>query len=258
MGGSPFKHILNKKNLSHFSIVFFMMRRILFLVVSSFLLGFNTVYAQVAGGDLPFLSSYKEEIRYFQELITGGQYAEPSPLIKGDPYHFSRQFEAGSLRINGITYPQVPLVYDVFRDQLVTFHPVFNQKILIKPEKIDGFTLSNGQRFRYVANNTSYIHHGNGIYEVLAQGKALALAKRYKTSKSIRELSRFDEEYVAKVDYFILSEGVFFPVNSSKQAFAALGLSSKAVKKELKSKGLQFGRSPESFLQFLVTQPRLN
>jgi hypothetical protein len=212
----------------------------------------------VASSDLPFLSSYKEEIRYFQELITGGQYAEPSSLIKGDPYHFSRQFEAGSLRINGITYPEVPLVYDVFRDQLVTFHPVFNQKILIKPEKIDGFTLNNGQLFRYLANTTSYVHHGNGIYEVLAQGKALALAKRYKTSKSLRELSRFDEEYVAKVDYFIWNEGVFFPVNYSKQAFSALGLSTKALKKEIKCKGLQFGRSPEAFLQFLVTQPRLN
>ena len=234
------------------------MRRILFLVVSFFFLGFNTAHAQVAGADLPYLSSYKEEIRYFQELITGGQYAEPSSLIKGDPYHFSRQFEAGSLRINGITYPEVPLVYDVFRDQLVTFHPVFNQKILIKPEKIDAFTLSNGQRFRYLDGNASYTHHGNGIYEVLAQGEALALAKRYKTSKSIRELSRFDEEYVAKVDYFIWKEGFFYPVNSSKQAFAALGLTAKALKKELKSKGLQFGRSPEAFLQFLVTQPRLN
>ena len=86
----------------------------------------------------------------------------------------------------------------------------------------------------------------------------MALAKRYKTTKSLRELSRFDEEYVAKVDYFVWNEGVFFPVNSSKQAFSALGLSAKALKKEIKSKGLQFGRSPEAFLQFLVTQPRLN
>lgn len=234
------------------------MRRILFLVVSFFLLNLTPSIAQVAKADLPFLSSYKEEIRYFQELITGGQYAEPSALIKGDPYHFSRQFEVGSLRINGITYPEVPLVYDVFRDQLVTFHPVFNQKILIKPEKIDGFTLSNGQLFSYLPGNASYIRHSNGIYEVLARGKSLALAKRYKTSKSLRELSRFDEEYVTKVDYFIWIEGVFFPINSSKQAFMALGLSAKALKKELKSKGLQFGKSPEAFLQFLVTQPQLN
>lgn len=234
------------------------MRRILFLVVSFFLLTLTAVNAQVAEVNLPFLSNYKEEIRYFQELITGGQYAEPSALIQGDPYHFSRQFEAGSLRINGITYPEVPLVYDIFRDQLVTFHPVFNQKILIKPEKIDGFTLNNGQLFRYLAGNESYTHHSNGIYEVLAQGKALALAKRYKTSKSIRELSRYDEEYVPKVGYFIWREGAFSSVNSSKQAFSALGLSAKEFKKELKSKGLRFGRSPEAFLQFLVTHPRLN
>ena len=87
----------------------------------------------------------------------------PSSLIKGDPYFLTRQFEVGSLRINGITYPEVPLIYDIYRDQLVTFHPIFNQKILIKPEKIDGFTLSKGQLFRYFSGNESFIHHGNGI-----------------------------------------------------------------------------------------------
>jgi hypothetical protein len=233
-----------------------MMRTILFLVALAL---FNQeASAQVAGKDLPFLKVYQEEIPYFQELITGGQYAAPSARIKGDPYFVTRQFEAGTLRINGISYPQVPLIYDIFRDQLVTFHPIFSQKILIKPEKIDGFEWSDGKLFRFFPGNESFLHHGNGIYEVLGEGKATALAKRYKTTRSLRDISRYDAEYVAKKDYFLWKEGTFFPIKKSSQAFAALQLNAKVLKKELKSKGLQFKKAPEAFLNYLVANSESN
>ena len=234
------------------------MRCILLLSVFAFLFVQQEVNAQVVGEDLPFLSAYQQELPYFQELITGGQYAAPSPRIKGDPYFTSRQFEEGVLRINGITYPQVPLIYDTYHDQLITFHPIFNQKILIKPEKIDGFTLSEGQLFRFFAGNESFLHHGNGIYQILGQGNAIALAKRHKITKESRDQARFDSEYVEKTAYFVWQEGRFSSIKNAAQAIASLGLDAKVLKKELKEKGLQFKKSPEAFLQFLVTNPKSN
>jgi hypothetical protein len=228
------------------------------LSVFAFLFAQQVVNAQVVGEDLPFLSTYQQELPYFQELITGGQYASPSPRIKGDPYFTSRQFEEGVLQINGITYPQVPLIYDTYHDQLITFHPIFNQKILIKPEKIDGFTLSEGQLFRFFAGNESFLHHGNGIYQILGQGNALALAKRYKITKESRDQARFDSEYVVKTAYFVWQEGRFSSIKNAAQAIASLGLDAKVLKKELKDKGLQFKKSPEAFLQFLVTKSKSN
>lgn len=234
------------------------MLKIVFFLSSVFFFLSNGISAQVAGENLPYIPAYRDQIPYFQELITGGQFAEPSSLIKGEPYYGSRQFERGTLRINGITYPEVPLVYDCYRDQLVTFHPIFNQKILIKPEKIDGFTLSNGQLFRHFAGNESYFRHGNGIYQVIGEGKAIALAKRYKTTKALREMSRYNEEYLDKVEFFIFKDGAFRVVKKASDAYLALGLEPKVFKKELKAKGLQFKPNPEGFLSFLVSHPTLD
>jgi hypothetical protein len=234
------------------------MRKIVFFLSSAFFFLNNGISAQVVGENLPYIPAYREQIPYFQELITGGQYAEPSSLIKGDPFHFSRQFEKGILSINGITYPEVPLVYDSYRDQLVTFHPIFNQKILIKPDKIDGFSLANGQVFRHFFGNETYFRNGNGIYQVVGEGQAFALAKRYKTTKSLRELSRYDEEYVEKVDYFVLTNGMYTEVKKASDAYEALSLDPKVLKKEIKSRGLQFKQNPESFLNFLVTYQGLD
>jgi hypothetical protein len=212
-------------------------------------------FAQVAGDNLAYLSEYKEQLPYFQELITGGQYAEASKLIQGDPYFASRQFEKGTLKINGISYPGVPLLYDCYLDQLVTFHPVFNQKILIKPEKIDGFALSNGAMFRFLKGNSDYLRNSNGIYQILGEGDFTALAKRYKTTKPTRELSQFDEIFVEKSDFFLWSEGVFYPVSKGNQAIEILNLRPKETKKQLRSNNLNFRQNPENYLRFLVSQP---
>ncbi len=229
-----------------------MQRIIFFLFIASFYLG--NANAQVAGGSLAYLPEYREQLPYFQELITGGQYAEASRLIQGDPYFASRQFEKGTLRINGITYPDVPLLYDCYLDQLVTFHPIFNQKILIKPEKIDGFVLSNGAGFRYFANNPSYLRDHNGIYEVLGEGDFTALAKRYKTTKPVREMSQFDELFVEKSDYFLWKAGFFYPISKGKQAIDLLGFNPKEVKDEIRAQNLNFKQNPGDFLRFLVAK----
>lgn len=233
------------------------MKKILFFLFTGFCFVSNG-YSQVAGANLAYLSEYKEQLPYFQELITGGQYAEASRLIQGNPYFASRQFEDGTLTINGIVYPEVPLLYDSYLDQVVTFHPIFNQKILIKPEKIDGFVLSNGSGFRFFSGNEEYLRNQNGIYEVLGEGDFLALAKRYKTTKELREMSQYDAVFVEKSDYFLVQSGEFFPVTKGKQAIEILGLDPKETKKQLRSAGLNFKLNPERFLQFLTRKPAAN
>lgn len=210
-------------------------------------------YSQVAGDNLAYLPEYQAQLPYFQELITGGQYAEASRLIQGNPYFGSRQFENGTLTINGIVYPEVPLLYDSYLDQVVTFHPIFNQKILIKPEKIDGFVLSNGSSFRFIPGNSDFIHNQNGIYEVLGSGEFTALAKRYKSTKSLREMSQYDAVFLEKVAFFLWKNETFYPVSKANQAIAILGLNPKETKKQLRAAGLNFRQNPEGFLQFLVT-----
>lgn len=210
--------------------------------------------AQVVGANLAYLPEYKEALPYFQELITGGQYAEASRLIEGNPYFASRQFENGTLSINGIVYPEVPLLYDSYLDQLVTFHPIFNQKILIKPEKIDGFKLSNGSSFRFIPGNSNYLRNQNGIYEILGEGEFTALAKRYKSTKENRDISQYDAIFVAKSDFFLWKNGVFYPVSKGKQILEIIGLDVKQTKKELRAEGLNFKQGPENFLRYLVTK----
>lgn len=227
-----------------------MQRIIFFLFSSMFFVTFTK--AQIVGDEVTYLASYKEELPYFQELITGGQYVEAKKTIEGHPFYFSRQFGNGSLMINGITYPGVPLMYDIYKDEVITFHPIYNQRILINPDKIDEFNLSNGERFKYFEGNESYLNNSNGLYQVLNEGENSVLVKRFKTTKSNRTISIYTDEFVEKKDFFIRKSGLFNQINKSKQAFEVLGLDKKAANKYLKERKIRFQDAPEKYLTTLV------
>lgn len=176
---------------------------------------------------------YKNQLPYFQELISGGQYADLPRNIDGDPYYKSRNFDYGVLKINGIDYQEVPLLYDSYKDYLVTFHPIFNQKILMKSEKIDEFVLFGEDQFQVFGENKGYPHHGNGFYRVLSDGDVKVLVKYYKELKVSKDMTTYLKHMVSYEDYFLWFEGDFVKINRKKEAIQALGLEKKAVKRAL-------------------------
>ena len=63
------------------------------------------------------------------------------PITEGNPYFLTESFSTGSVSYNGLNYEQVPLLYDIVRDEVVVRHPTGFPIALIK-EKIDSFSFS--------------------------------------------------------------------------------------------------------------------
>ncbi|MEP0713565.1 hypothetical protein [Algoriphagus sp.] len=199
-----------------------------------------------------YLSLYKEQLPYFQELITGGQYREPPLNYEGSPYFLDRKFGEGSLSINRITYTEVPLLYDVNVDVLVTFHPIYNQKILIKPEKIEEFQLKDGSVFRKLPGNDSYGLDKNGFYQVLNDGEIKVLIKRTKYIDPTKSIGKFTHAFLERDDYFYWFDDEFVLIRKKKQAIKSLGLSKKEVKKHLNGRSIYFSVDKEKYIYELA------
>ncbi len=195
-----------------------------------------------------FLALYKDQLPYFQELITGGQYAEAPLNYEGHPYFQTRVFEEGILTINGIKYSDVQLLFDEDADVLVTFHPIYKQKILIKPEKVEEFQLKEGNLFRRFEGNRSYSHHRNGFYEVLKDGEIKVLLKHYKDAVPTKEIGKYTYKFEENSEYFYWHKGEFVPINRKKQAIQSLGLNKKEVKNFLKTKDIYFALEKEKYI----------
>lgn len=195
-----------------------------------------------------YLSLYKEQLPYFQELITGGQYEEPPRNYEGDPYYLDRTFGDGVLSINKIKYTEVPLIYDESGDVVITFHPIHRQKILINSDKIEEFQLKDGSLFRKFEGNDSYFHHNNGFYKVLEDGEIKVLIKYYKLKDPIKETGKYTHRFVEKIDYFYWNDNEFVLIRKKKQAIKSLGLSKREVKKNFKDKSLYFSMDRQKYI----------
>ncbi len=232
------------------------MLKIIFFFSGLLFLG-GAANAQVVQEPKSYLSLYQEQLPFFQELISGGLYADSPRNFDGFPFYKTRVFEPGVLQINQVSYSEVPLLYDSQADYVVTFHPVHNQKILIKSEKVGEFRLSDGTVFRNFPGNESYIHHKNGFYEVSADKEVKLLIKHYKLLKPVKELGQYVKEYIPYSEYFLWHAGQFEPISRKSQAIKLLGLDKKAVKKQFRDNPIDFRRNTEAYFATLV-ELRLN
>jgi hypothetical protein len=227
------------------------MLKITFFLSAFLFLGWSAS-GQVVQEPKSYLALYQDQLLFFQELISGGLYADAPKNFDGFPFYNTRVFESGVLKINEVSYSEVPLLYDSQADWVITFHPIYNQKILIKSEKVDEFKLSDGSVFRNFKGNDSYNHHENGFYEVAFDREIKLLIKHYKVLKPVKELGQFTKEYIAYSDFFFWNKEQFESVSRKSQAIKLLGLDKKEVKQSFKGNSLDFKRNMEEYLARLV------
>lgn len=213
--------------------------------------------AQVAHSDLE--KTYLSNIPFHQEVITGGYYVDPPPNIEGNPYFRTKSFEKGTITINGLTYEDIPLLYNIQKDQIITFHPIHSQKILLNGEKVNAFTLFMPDKtiFVQVENNKTYANHNNGFYELIKDGKAQLLCKHYKTTSSKKEVGKYSGYFIESSDYLLKKNNEIIVVKNRKQAFDFLELEKKELLKELKKNGIYFRGNQRAFLEFLTASHNL-
>jgi hypothetical protein len=201
------------------------------------------------------IEKYRDYIPLDQDVVSGGYFVDPPKTYEGHPYFLSKNFEVSQITINGLTYPEVPLLYNIWKDEVLTFQPVHKQKILIRSDKIDRFVLQREKPVSFVRlhENPNYSHHGNGIYELYVGGPASILIKHRKQTNSKREVGVYTHEFYELQDYFIKRAEKIMQVTAKKQATVFLGLDKKEMRKLTREAKLDYRSDKASYLEFLVS-----
>lgn len=123
-----------------------------------------------------------EAVSYFNtaagsqaEFVNGLQYTLAPPANKGSHYFQDKNYCVPSLiRFNNTWYKNVPVLYDVFNDQMISFSG--NDLFVLQTEKISDVYLLGHHFIRFVNGLPQ------GFYDLLYEGKTQVLAKRTKMS----------------------------------------------------------------------------
>jgi hypothetical protein len=161
----------------------------------------------------------------------------------GHPFFISEAFRQGNLYYNGVLYEDVPLMYDLSRDQLVTknFSKELNVKLLT--EKIDSFSIGKNNFVRVVADS-NVLSIPAGFYEKLYSGNIVVLGKY---EKKVEYSLRAEDKITKLVEhdhYFIGKEGKYHLITGESDLLSVFKEQRGELRKFLNRREVNFKKDP--------------
>lgn len=184
-------------------------------------------------------------------LYNGSEYLEYTyQLQEGHPFFGSLGWTKGVVHFDGMTFRDVPMLYDLVKDQLVI--PDFQNlhKINLPADKVEGFTISGHTFVRLVPDSSTEIK--TGFYELLYHSKTDLFVKRQKKIEEKHLDVRIDNVVISQDIYYVRKDGVYHPIKNKADLIHVLKDRRKEIAQRLKDNGLKFRQNPEQTMLIAV------
>lgn len=200
-------------------------------------------------------------ISYFNEFI-----GQESWLYNGPSYEFFKvktdnsaffqdvtSFGKGSVIYNGYRYDNIPLLYDIYNDLVVSiYHNGFSKYSLIS-ERLSEFYLNN-HHFVYLQGNSNGAKTPlkGGFFDLIYDGKLQVLVKRSKILQETIGSSEIRNYFILKADYYLKKDGVYYPISKERSFLNHFKDQKSEFKKQLNIAGIKFKNDPERAMIILA------
>ncbi len=196
------------------------------------------------------VQNFTAKIGEQSRLYNGPEYYQYNPAIKGNAYYNDKNvWQLGSVCYDHVTYTNVPMMYDIFKDCVVILHPNKAFRYSLLNDKLLNFNLLD-HHFVYI--NVDSLKNSvvaNGIYSQLYNGTIEVLAK---TSKSIQNnitISNNESYFTSEKKNFYLKKGnVYYRINNEASILKALQDKKEQVQLFIRGNGINYRKEPEQAL----------
>jgi hypothetical protein len=201
-----------------------------------------------------FYKSIGQESR----LYNGHEYVPYDLSIKGTalfPYD-AKDWQTGEVDYDGILYKNVPMKYDIYKDEVVVqLYNKFSMFALLS-DKVHDFSFGNHHFIRIEADqlpdNSDLLK--TGFYDQLYNGKTELLARREKSLQSSSNTATTSEtSFLAKDDYFLKKGNVYYKVSSKGSILKVLKDKKKELQQYLKQNHINYRDNHEDAMVKLAS-----
>ncbi|MBB6612546.1 hypothetical protein H7F15_15985 [Pontibacter sp. Tf4] len=215
------------------------------------------VQAQSGQADTGFLQqsvsgaikSYQQTIGMQALLYNGSEYrVQVRPHIEGNQYYDAKTFVEGNVAYDGALYSSVPLLYDVELDEVITIHPVSGLSQKLVKEKVSGFEIGKHTFIRIAVDSAAKASLKPGFYSLLYDGETKALHRREKVLQERVTNNGYEGEYKTTDRFYLLKDGVYYPVKSKGSVLNVLRDQKKELNKFIRENSIRFKYQRESAL----------
>jgi len=177
----------------------------------------------------------------YERINSGHVFFETNDLVKG------------SIVYDHIEYRDVPMLYDIVRDELViqgNYQPYF---ILLASYKVSQFSLSGHTFTRISADSLTGTAIQTGFYQCLYNGKTKAWVKNRKgIEESIDNGNILKKTAVEKNKWFISKQGTYYEVQGKSSVLKVLADKKKEIQQYTKQNKIKFKNNMDVALARIV------
>ncbi|MFT2009483.1 hypothetical protein ACMA1I_12465 [Pontibacter sp. 13R65] len=211
----------------------------------------DTAFVQAAISQA--VGAYRNAIGNSAHLYTGIEYFDYRKYLReGHQFLVTDELVKGDVVYEGILYEQVPLLYDIVKDELIVKleSRAFNQKLI--SQKVAQFNWK-GQVFqRFPADSLTSFQ--SGFYELLLQNEVLVLAKRAKIIEEVPE-NRLIKTVFRRADgYYIQKDLRYYPITSKRSLYTVFKDQKKELKRFYRVQDLKFRANKEKTIVAVATE----
>jgi len=176
----------------------------------------------------------------------------PYRLNNGHQY-FETQFPVqGSVYYDGILYKDIPMWYDLVKNQVIVQYIDGFSEIKLHNELIDYFSIHDHHFVHLGRDKTGNNTLSEGFYDLVYLGRTQVLVKRSKGT--LKEVSAGFAITILKQknEFYLIKEGVYLPVKNQSSVLNALGNKQKEIQEFLKKSNVKFRKDPENAIVRMV------
>ena len=220
----------------------------LYLLIFVLLAGPGIQNSSVFGKVFDIKQIQKDPLRENQILYNGKVWRNLYTNVKGHQFLFSKSYLPGSLTINGKTYKNLNINFDIYNDEITT--PKNDGTILqVNKEMVDSFTLVyEFKTYSFRNTQADSLPVIKGYVNVLYMGKS-ALYVKYKKELDILAVDDKYDLFYQTHKIYLVKGTAFFQVSNKSDLLKAFPEEKTLLKAYMKKNRVKISRKmPESFI----------
>jgi sulfur transfer complex TusBCD TusB component (DsrH family) len=175
-----------------------------------------------------------------QQLYNGPQYYVYDSPAEEHQFFLSEEWKIGSVFYDGQLFRDVPLLYDIVKDQLVARYKQGFGNVALQSQKVGYFTLPEHRFVRVEADTGRVEGLRTGYYDQLYGGKTKIVARRTKERQQDITERKVIIHFPQKDVFYLYQDGIYHAVRSKKTVLAYLENQKRPLKKYLRENNLSF------------------
>jgi len=213
-------------------------------------------FAQAARGDSSSQQNafnnavilYNTSLGNQSPIYNGAEYYYYDPIIKGNAYFMDvNAFTPGAIDYDGVYYTGIPMLYDLYSDEVAVLLYNHFSKFSLRKDKISSFDFLD---HHFVNINADTVRGNSGIksglYDELYNGKSEVLVRRTKSIQTNTGGTLGAEKYFSpSTDFYFKKNNTFYSVSGQRSLINILKDKKNEIQQYIKANQIRFRSDPE-------------